>query len=118
MQHGEPQPCAGGRQQIGEVIGPECKPAVTGERLEPALLRQMIEAVVIAEKIPSGLAAAGNVIARPVEPVADKRQSTRYDPFFRWPHHPQRQVAFALTEADLARFADEFDAQAGLLSLK
>jgi hypothetical protein len=42
----------------------------------------MIEAVVIAEKIPSGLAAAGNIIARPVEPVADKRQSTRYDPLY------------------------------------
>ena len=78
----------------------------------------MIEAIVEAEKFPGISAATGEIIARPIKAVCDHRQLSRDHPFFDWSGHPERQIGFTLTETDLACLADEFDAQAGMLSLK
>jgi hypothetical protein len=76
----------------------------------------VIEAIVVAEKVPSILFATGKIIARPIESVRHDGQSPRYAPFLMRPNHPQ--IGFALTETYLAGLADRFNAQTRLLSPK
>ena len=116
-QNGKPHARAGGRHKVGEIVGSEHKAAIARQHFQPTLLRQMVEAVVVAEKIMGICTTTGQIIARPIEPVGNDGEFSRDQPFLDRRPHPERQIGFALAKADLARFADKFDTQAGMLSL-
>jgi len=65
--------------------------ARSGQHFQPALLRQVLEAVVVAEKVAGVLVAAREIVARSIEPVRHHRQR-RATTLFARRSIPQRQV--------------------------
>src|SRR5262249_49104484 len=108
---------ARGRQQVREVVGSKRKSNFPSQHLQPTLLRQMIEAVVVAKKIVGTCATPGKVFARTIEPIGDDSQFSRDQSLLDGPHQTKRKIRFALAETGLARFTDEFDPQARMPSL-
>lgn len=94
-----------GIEQCREVIAPEHEASMACDLGQPALLRHLVEAVVVTEKLPRVGRSAGIAMGC-VKSIPHVRNGTGHQARRGGPGHSDRQIRLAPRQIGVARFPD------------